>query len=487
LLVNEARLFIHGPFATRTYVDAGQLGSIDDEFLNQFLKEKKAKVREYHKQSVADRTRKPKSSLFGNNERINNGLKLSLTDEYVKNYKSAQLRFQNNSIYFYESGTAMFSTEVMITFQKGVEIPLLRELEDFAKNFVLDKFGAQLLSFSNMFSEIISSKKLRLIPGIAIDSCKAGHLGWLHTVFCFENEQLFAEKPTEALGQLKDDALKDFSGLLEQIPEDMSPLVDRYVFYGWGRSLIVTKGNIERSEIVRLVELLEVYQYFTFGLYQLDTFLIKEMYELDPRSHEPNLRFNIEGFENIDELNAEELNGIRAMIQRLDNVRSSTIRYLEQFRYSSNVVLISGERPLIQRLDDQWGLEHIERGIRNKLDLLDRELSSEEQALIAKENSLIVQKQNQNIRQQQLSLEEQSYLNKLILMFTVITLAGVISQLIVLSPLNEAFPEKTHDFVSSQLFVVLVASGGAIVLVVILFRRFASKLKARTHKQNSGQ
>lgn len=476
---------MHGPFATRIYVDAGQLGSIDDEFLNQFLKEKKAKVREYHKQLLVDRTRKPKSSLFANIERIDNGLRLTLTDEPVKPYKSAQLRFENNSIYFYESGTAMFSTEVMITFQKGLEIALLRELEEFAKNFVLDNFGTQLLSFSNMFSEIISSKKLRLVPGIAVDSCKAGHLGWLHTVFYFENEQLFADKPTEALGQLKDDALKDLSGLLEQIPEDMSPLVDRYVFYGWARSLILTKGNIERSEIVRLVELLEIYQYFTFGLYQLDTFLIKEMYELDLRSHKPNLRFNIDGVENIDELNASELNDIRAMIQRLDNVRSSTIRYLEQFRYSSNVVLISGQRPLIQRLEDQWGLEHIERGIRNKLDLLDRELSSEEQALIAKENSLIVQKQNQNIKQQEFFLEEQGYLSKLILMFTVITLAGVISQLIVLSPLNETFPEKTHDFVSSQLFVVLLASGALIAFVLILFRRFASKLKARAHKQKS--
>jgi hypothetical protein len=122
------------------------------------------KVRGYHKQLVVDRTRKPKSSLFANIERIDNGLRLTLTGEPVENYKSAQLTFENNSMYFYESGIAMFSTEVMITFQNRLEIALLRELEDFAKNFVLDNFGTQLLSFRNMFSEIISSRKLTLKP-----------------------------------------------------------------------------------------------------------------------------------------------------------------------------------------------------------------------------------------------------------------------------------------------------------------------------------
>jgi hypothetical protein len=343
----------------------------------------------------------------------------------------------------------MFSTQVTVILHKQEEITSLKESEEYARNIVMSKFEIEIRKFINILSEVITSKKLRQVPGIASDSCKVGHIVWLHTIFYFDKKELFREDTKVVLGELKEDVIRQLSLLLEQVPEDISPIVDRYVFYGWGRSLIVTKATVNRSEIKKLVELLEIFQYFCFGLYQLDTFLIRKMYELNPLNNQD------ESVGNLD----EQLKRLRSMIQRIENVRSSTIRYLEQFRYSSNVVLISGERPLIQKLEDQWDLEHIEDSIRSKLELLNRDLKSQEQALLAKQQVLISDKQDEFTKEQRLFTEEQRYLNKLILLLTLVTFASVMAQLVLLSPLNETFPEKTENLIQSQLFIVLLVSG----------------------------
>jgi hypothetical protein len=349
--VKELRFFIHGPFPTRKYIATGQIKLIDDNLLNQDLKDLKEKkrIKEHHKQSIVDGTRKFNSSVFSNVERIDDGIRFVLPD-FKEISESAEYRFESNAIYFYESGTGMFSTEVAVTFQQEQNISVVKEAEKFACSIVMDKLKNDILDSNKVFSEIIASNKLKELPGISSESFELGHLAWLHMVYFLKNDNFFKDDTNSVKGQLKDDVCRDFSLLLGQILEDMSPLVDRYVFYGWGRSLILTKSDARKEEVIRLVRLLEIFQYFCFGLYQLDTFLTKEMHRLNiglSNKDEP-----VAAVEREDVVE-RELKKLRSEIRLRENIRSFTIRYLEQFRYSSNVVFVSGERALIEKLEEQ--------------------------------------------------------------------------------------------------------------------------------------
>jgi hypothetical protein len=254
-------IFIHGPFATGIYLDAGKLSSIDDEFLREFARERKNEIKDYRKVSIPYM------------ERIIDGIKVVLEDyEFPEDYEddsnSTRYKFENNTIYFYECGTGLFSTQVTITFQAAenvASIASIKEAENFARNFVTKKFEDQLLSFTNMFSKTVSKKGIRQLTWIASDSVKVGRFAWLHTVYHICNPKIsgdngpFREK-------LKENKSTDSPLLLDQDPLEMSSSMDRYGFipdFGSQKSTIVTKQTFLQEKIVRLVRLLETYQHFT--------------------------------------------------------------------------------------------------------------------------------------------------------------------------------------------------------------------------------
>jgi ATP/ADP translocase len=120
---------------------------------------------------------------------------------------------------------------------------------------------------------------------------------------------------------------------------------------------------------------------------------------------------------------------------------------------------------LIQELENQWGLDDLEKGIRNKLDLFDKELSSIEQALLAKKQEKIT--------------EEQNYLNRLILLVTLISLASVTAQLLLLSPVADIFKEQSNVLYKTELYMVLLSSA-IIILMALSF--YSQKLRTKISK-----
>jgi len=143
---NEFTIFIHGPFATGINLDAGKLSSIDDEFLREFVSERKNQIIDYRKESIP--------YMKG----IIDGIKVVLEDyEFPEDREddsnSTKYKFENNTIYFYECGTGLFSTRVTITFQgteKVSSISSVKEAERFARDLVTKKFEDRFLSFTNM-------------------------------------------------------------------------------------------------------------------------------------------------------------------------------------------------------------------------------------------------------------------------------------------------------------------------------------------------
>jgi hypothetical protein len=176
--------------------------------------------------------------------------------------------------------------------------------------------------------------------------------------------------------------------------------------------------------------------------------------------YKPNIDFIHQ--KNTSESIDKKLKILEKKIEQLEDRRSSTIRYLEQFRYGSNVLVTSGERSLIEELEKLWDMDRLEKGIRNKLDLFDRELSSTEQTLIGK--------------QQEAFTHEQRYLNQIILVFTVIAVGSLTAQIVDLSPWKEGFELHTI-FHKTQLWVVLISTGALVGIILIAYSRKAQRIR----------
>ncbi len=301
----------------------------------------------------------------------------------------------------------------------------------------------------------ISKKGIRKLTWIESDYFKIGRLDWLHSVYYFCKPDFF-EDDGRLKAQAKQNILTDLSFLPDQTHHEISSSVGRYVFitdFGSGRSIFITKETFSEENVIRLRRLLETYQYFYYGLYQLDTFLLKEMYKR-------NIDFNHQ--KNPPESIDERLKKLDKMNKQLDNFKSSVIRYLEQFRYGSTFLVgPAGQCSLVEELEEQWDMERMEKGIRNKLDLFGRELSSNEQEVLAKQ-------------QERLTKEERN-LNSLFLYVTLISLASVTAQLLVLSPVADAFRQKSNILYNMDLYIVLLFSA---IIIGIVFYTYRRRLKS---------
>ena len=261
----EFDMFIHGPFATGVYLDAGKINSISDDFLKELVREGINQIIECSKDSIPHME-----------QRIN-CIKLVLhNDREVSN--SILYKFENNTIYLYQCGTGLFSSQVTVTFQsaeKADSIESVKKAEELAKGIVTKKFYNVLLNISKIFSDIVSKqdikKGIRKLTWIESDYFKIGHLDWLHSVYYFCRPDFF-EDNGRLKAQAKENILTDLSFLPDQIHHEISSSMGRYVFitdFGFGRSLFITKETFSEEKIIRLRRLMETYQYFYYGLYQL--------------------------------------------------------------------------------------------------------------------------------------------------------------------------------------------------------------------------
>lgn len=457
----EFSMFIHGPFATGVYLDAGKLSSIDDDFLRDLVRESKNQIIDCSKDSIPYM------------ERRINGIKLVLhNDRIVSN--SIEYKFENNTIYLYECGTGIFSTKVTVTFQSGEKVDSIdsvKKVEQFAKDIATKKFENVLLNISKIFSDTVdkqdnkqnNKKDIRKLIWIESDYFKIGHLDWLHSVYYFCRPDFF-EEDGRLKAQAKENILTDLSFLPDQTHHEISSSMGCYVFitdFGAGRSIFITEEPFSEDNVIRLRRLLETYQYFYYGLYQLDTFLLKRMYKR-------NIDFNHQ--KNPSDGIDQRLIDLHEMIDQLDNFKSSIIRYLEQFRYGSTFLVgPAGQRLLVEELEEQWDMERMEDGIRNKLDLFGRELSSNEQEVLANQ-------------QERLTKEERN-LNRLFLYVTLISLASITAQLLVLSPVADAFRQESNILYNKDLYIVLPSSAAIILITLYLYRRTLRNVPKREKKE----
>ena len=265
---------------------------------------------------------------------------------------------------------------------------------------------------------------------------------WIYRIYCFcNNEELFKE--AKGKNFLDGDINKNLIYLLQRTPKDDTPyLIDKTIFFGLERSLIVIPSSQKPEEIKKIVNLLEIGQYFCCGLYLLNFFLTKII--LKDKS--------IEFSKGIKE------KAINGKIEKYQNKRSNSIKYLNQFHDGINAILYPNHPSLLSKLKKQWRLEHMERHVIYKIKSID---------------------QNRNYNSEVYVRIKQDRLDKLIAIFTLFSIFVVFGAIVDAYSLTK----DVNILGVAPLTFLLVASLFSIIIIVIivfqyhtLFNKFKNKI-----------
>jgi hypothetical protein len=326
------------------------------------------------------------------------------------NKPDIHLEFKKNTIYLYPSGVGMFSSQITIRYSDDIN-EIKKELELKVKKIIRENFKNQgsESKLENFYNSIKHGHRFKLvdIDRFEVESDKVNNPAWTHIIYWFYEKEFF-EYDTEKGQNLKSNFNQEFTDLLEQPPENTLFLKNRLVFYGWGRSLILTDKLDQNTEkwVRNKVNLVEVGQYSTFGHRLLDYLLQRVL-----------LKLTIE--EPVIDQSARNLN---KGIEYIDNVRPVATVFLEEFRSGINTILHAGAPFLVKTLESQWRLDKVEESIRNKLESLNKERSAMEQLVIT---------------------QKQDRMNIISSAFTIMGIASVTAAIVTLSPLKNMLEKET--------------------------------------------
>jgi hypothetical protein len=443
LNIPDFQSFLIAPFDSKHDFESGQFERINNNELVSRLKKSDTAIDGCSKISLAERFTDvyPSRNKYGKDIGL---LEIRLKDCIVN--CSVQIRFENNRIYLYEWGTGVLVTQVSVTPHNITSASALKELEKEINEIFRQQFLRIVRVFIHEFALYASDMHFNEMPLRTHDNSEF-NLAWIHTIYCFWGSDYFKADMGVMGWELNNDMVREFSNLLHQVPEDMSPAPERYVFYGWGSSLIVIKHHTLREHldtIYSIIFLMQIIQNISLALYQLESTLNEKIYEIKPDRSEMK-----KGTKTYDERHSEIMNQISGIQQ----TRNSTFRFLEQFHYRSNVLIQNSDRLLLEKLENQWKLGDLESTITNKLNILEDRLREKSQFLYSKE--------------QHDSLMKQDTLSKLFLWLTLVSLIGVSSQLVLLDPVNSLLSHR--NFFWSHFFWALLLSFVIIMLVVFIY------------------
>jgi hypothetical protein len=271
-----------------------------------------------------------------------------------------KVAFINKHINFFTSGIGTFSLKARVEFDDNkVNMTYLKDrIEKRIDEEINTRFKKEVKNFNNTLIKLLHNNR---DYAIFLSKEKSGYnfdyginisyvdskFPWIHRIYCFfDNEELL--KNVKGKNFFDEDINKNLIYLLQQIPEDDTPyLFDKYIFFGLERSLIVTPASQKTEEIKKIIDLIEIGQYLCYGLYLLNFFLTK-------------IILKDESFEFSKEIKEK---AVKSKIGKYQNIRSSSIKYLDQIHDGMNAILYSDHPSLLSKLEKQWRLEHMERHV----------------------------------------------------------------------------------------------------------------------------
>ena len=353
-------------------------------------------------------------------------------------FTNAEREFEECMITLYTFGVGIFSAQLRITLQNEIPISYIKdEIEKKVREDILNTYKGVISPFVKWISKTGDAEIAKIFD---FESSYAIKPPWFHIVYWFDNSQKLIDNARNMNSIIH----RNLAYLLNSEFDEHVYLSDRYVFYGWGKSLIITGNKDDSYEqwVYDKINFIEVTQYIYSGLNLLDYFLSKTRKD------------SYKDLENLeDPITETQRRLIKYWIKQFKKIKHFSSNYIEHFESALRSLKL-GEFALYNDIQKYWGLDQMQKDMKDNLKSIEEELSNKEQSL-------------QTNREYQL--------HKTIQIFTVVIIASVVAALVELHPLKELFDPAKHQsihfdysFLTTEVAITITIAAGLIFFILFL-------------------
>lgn len=361
-------------------------------------------------------------------------------EEFGEYFPENSLEFNGLIFYIQSSGVCQCSTEVKLKKQNGFNISELQKVSDKLHDFIKKSkcFRDICFNVALKYIEIIERLKIptyqfELFPNLKEFNSqdKEKHaFPYVHRVYHIHDDSLFKIK----------EPISNFKSLLTPVSkkdiQDDSLYDNRYIYFGWSNSLILTSTQFSESdtklenELVNYVHLIEVSS-ANFRSIEILTELIDHMIAW----------FNVK-FKDL------ELEEIKQKIYSIRDFNVGVNRMLDAFSYIEKVGIVDTEkRALLLALNDRWNTTEMYNKLIERSKMLDSLLQDYYQRLKEKRDES---------------------LNIIVLLFTIMNLIEIFGTI---------FSILSTDIILSSIIQIIILITGTISigLMIIIYLKLSGK------------
>ncbi len=341
-------------------------------------------------------------------------------------------KFLEVCFYFSECGVGTCSSRILLQRDSGISVLLLEETSEKVNELFKKYFEKLSYELTKQYISVIESLEIPHhrfchLPDISKVDRATHFIPWTHRIYHINDERLLSmENPGEEFRNLLTPSRKmDIC--------DLSIYDNRYVYFGWGHSIIFSSSSVDGYsqtarqpyEYVRLVEIAQAQWQFLDVLNDI-------------------VKYSISAFNRLQRNMA--LNDLQDSINEVRDFRNGVDRILADYR-GIKITFDTEKRCLLSELHERWLTQ-------NLLDALNSDLDAIEDLL-------------DQLYQRQKEQREES-LNTIALLFTIVGIIEVIT--IFLDVLTPQLPLSPIVELS-----IIVFATFAVAAAIVLYLRLASR------------
>ncbi|MFX1535815.1 MAG: hypothetical protein ACFFDI_16495 [Promethearchaeota archaeon] len=357
---------------------------------------------------------------------------VTIKEEVSNFFPANSVKFRNVRFYFHEGGVGTASVLVELEKTDGLTILQLEKVSETVNALFKEYFEDVCFQISQQYIHAIRTldiphHQFDFLPDINEVEKAANFIPWTHRIYHIQDDSLFQlENPGEPFKFLLTPSRK-------MDIQDLSIYDNRYIYFGWGHSIIFTAsqedGYSQTSkpvyDYVRLVEIAQAKWQFLDVLTDIVVYALASFNKLYKTMH---------------------MKDISNAITEIRNFENAIDRMLVYFR-GVKITFDTENRVLLKELHDRWLTDQMLETLQSRLRLSEELLDQ--------------------LHQRQKEQREES-LNTIVLLFTIIGIVDIFG--VIFDVLNlSAFLDPVFQF------IILVLGTLTLALIIVLYLQYAQR------------